>query len=156
MPRRSDGTISYGRELIDVDALISHLKAEDKLDAPLPGELRVGHVPLHVRKVREAMDVSPVIMGFYVMGVSETFKATFVSAGGYPHHVGLNAWQREGAPSPLVGVVGLRNFTIDLSNELALGKVFKRVDDAGISPTKTVEGLLVQDPSQYGLTLLVI
>ncbi len=83
-----------------------------------------------------------------MMGVSEAFRATFVSAGGYHHDLGLNAWQREGAPSPLVDAVGLRNFTIDLSNDLALGKVFKRVDAAEILFTKTVGGLLVQDPSQ--------
>jgi len=110
--RRPDGTLSYGRELLGVDALNSYLKAEDKLDAPLTGESRVGHVPLHVRMVREAMDVRYVIVGFYVMGVSEAFRATFVSAGGYRNHLELNAWQREGAPSPLVDAVGLRNFTM--------------------------------------------
>ena len=64
MARCPDGTLSYGRELLDVDALISHLKAGDKLDAPLTGESRAGHVPLYVRMVREAMDVRHVIMGF--------------------------------------------------------------------------------------------
>ena len=54
--RRKDGTFSEGCEPLDVAALFSHLKAEDKLDAPLPGETRVGHVHLHVQNVREAVD----------------------------------------------------------------------------------------------------
>ena len=52
----TDGTISDGREPLDVAALFSYLKAEDRLDAPLPGETRVGHVHLYVQNVREAVD----------------------------------------------------------------------------------------------------
>ena len=54
--RCTDGTLSDCREPLNVAALFSHLKAEDKLDAPLFGETRVGHVHLHVRNVRAAVD----------------------------------------------------------------------------------------------------
>ena len=54
--RCTDGTLSDSREPFDVAALFSNLKAEDKLDAALPGEARVGHLHLHVRNVRAAVD----------------------------------------------------------------------------------------------------
>ena len=154
--RRADGTLSDGREPLDVDALFSHLKADDKLDLPIPPETRVGHVHLHVRNVQEAVDFYHGIIGFDVMGLSSTFQAAFISAGGYHHHLGLNAWQGEGAPPPPADAVGLRHFTIDFANQEALNEVVKRIDDAGIPSNKTDDGLLIYDPSQNGVVLRTI
>ena len=154
--RRADGTLSDGREPLDVEALFGHLKADDKLEDPLPPETRVGHVHLHVRNVQEAVDFYHGIIGFDVMGLSSTFKAAFISAGGYHHHLGLNAWQGEGAPPPPADAVGLRHFTIDFANQQALDEVIARVDVAGIPSNKTEDGLLMVDPSQNGVVLRVI
>lgn len=151
--RRADGTLSDGREPLDVDALFSHLKEDDKLDDPIPEGTRVGHVHLYMRNVQEAVDFYHGIIGFDVMGLSSTFQAAFVSAGGYHHHLGLNAWQGEGAPPPPADAVGLRYFTVDLPNQSALDEVIARVDAAGIPSNKTEEGYLLHDPSQNGLLL---
>ncbi len=151
--RRADGTLSDGRESLDVQALFSHLKADDKLDEPIPPETRMGHVHLHVRNVQEAVDFYHGVIGFDVMGMSSTFQAAFVSAGGYHHHLGLNAWQGEGAPPPPADAVGLRHFTVDFENQKALDEVIARIDAAGIPSNKTEDGLLVYDPSQNGVVL---
>ncbi len=151
--RRADGTLSDGREPLDVKALFSLLKEDDKLDDPIPPETRVGHVHLHVRNVQEAVDFYHGIIGFDVMGLSSTFRAAFISAGGYHHHLGLNAWQGEGAPPPPSNAVGLRYFTIDLPNQQALDEVVARVSYTGIAFNQTEEGLLLYDPSQNGVVL---
>ena len=153
--RRADGSLSSGREPLDVDALFSHLKEDDKLDAPIPSETRVGHVHLHVRDVDEAIDFYHGIIGFDIMAVAKTFQMGFVSAGGYHHHLGLNTWQGEGAPPPPEDAVGLRYFTIDLPNQKAYDEVVARVDAAGIPSNQTEEGLFIQDPSQNGVVLTV-
>jgi len=153
--RRADGSWSDGREPLDVEALFSHLKEEDRLDDSLPAETRVGHVHLHVRNVQEAVDFYHGIIGFDVMGNSSSFKAAFISAGGYHHHLGLNAWKGEGAPPPPADAVGLRHFTVELPNQQALDEVVKRIDDAGIPSNKTDNGLLLYDPSQNGIVLKV-
>ncbi|MBK9206900.1 MAG: VOC family protein [Anaerolineales bacterium] len=153
--RRAEGTLSDGREPLDVEALFSHLKADDKLDEPIPSETRVGHVHLHVRNVQEAVDFYHGILGFDVMGLSSTFQAAFISAGGYHHHLGLNAWQGEGAPPPPADAVGLRFFTVDFANQQALDEVIARVDTAGIPSNKTDDGLLLIDPSQNGVVLRI-
>ena len=151
--RRTDGTLSSGREPLDIDALFSHLKEDDQLDVTLPAETRVGHVHLHVRDVVEAVDFYHGIIGFDVMGISSSWQAAFISAGGYHHHLGLNTWQGAGAPPPPPDALGLRYFTVELPNRAALGEVIKRIDEAGIASNQTADGILVQDPSQNGVIL---
>ncbi len=153
--RRADGSWSDGREPLDVDALFSHLKQDDRLDASIPKETRVGHVHLHVRNVAEAVDFYHGIIGFDIMGVAKEFQMGFVSAGGYHHHLGLNTWQGAGAPPPPADAVGLRYFTVELPNQQALDEVIARVDKAGIASNKTDDGLLIYDPSQNGVILTV-
>ena len=153
--RRADGTLSDGREALDVDKLFSHLSEDDRLDASLPPETRVGHVHLHVRNVAEAVDFYHGIIGFDLKGMSSTFRAAFVSAGGYHHHLGLNAWQGEGAPPPPADAVGLRHFTVELPDQKSLDEVIARVDAAGLPSNMTEDGLLIQDPSQNGVVLTV-
>jgi len=151
--RRADGTISNGREPLDVDALFGHLKEDDRLDTPVPIETRVGHMHLHIRNVDEAVDFYHGLIGFDVMGVAKPFGVAFVSAGGYHHHIGLNTWQGEGAPPPPADAVGLRYFTVELPNQQALDEVIARIDKAGIPSNQTADGLLVHDPSQNGVIL---
>jgi len=151
--RRADGTISNGREPLDVDALFSHLKEDDRLDVPIPPETRVGHMHLHVRDVDEAVDFYHGVIGFDVMGLVKSFGMAFVSAGGYHHHIGLNTWQGEGAPPPPADAVGLRHFTVELPNQQALDQVIERIDKAGIPSNQTNDGLLLHDPSQNGMIL---
>jgi len=151
--RRADGSWSDGREPLDVDALFSHLKEDDRLDVPVPAETRIGHVHLHVRDVDEAVDFYHGVIGFDVMGVAKAFRAAFVSAGGYHHHLGLNTWQGEGAPPPQADALGLHHFVINLPDQEALDEVVARVEKAGVPANQIDEGLLVHDPSQNGVVL---
>jgi catechol 2,3-dioxygenase len=153
--RRADGSWSDGREPLDLEALFSHLKEDDRLDVPVPPETRLGHVHLHVRNIQEAVDFYHGVIGFDVMGIAPAFQAAFVSAGGYHHHLGLNTWQGEGAPPPPPDSAGLRYFTVDLPGQKALDAVTARVDAAGIPSNQTEDGLLLYDPSQNGVVLRV-
>ncbi len=153
--RRADGTLSNGRESLDVEALFGHLSDDDRLDAPAPKETRIGHVHLHVRDVDEAVDFYHGIIGFDVMGNAKSMRAAFVSAGGYHHHIGLNTWQGEGAPSPPPDALGLRYFTVELPNQNALDEVLARIDKSNAPASQTDEGWLLHDPSQNGVVLSV-
>jgi catechol 2,3-dioxygenase len=151
--RRADGSLSNGREPLNVTELFKLLAQEDQLDQPIPPETRVGHVHLHVRNVEEAVDFYHGIIGFDVMGVAKAFRMGFVSAGGYHHHLGLNTWQGEGAPPPPADAAGLKYFTVELPDQQALDQVISRIDAAGIPSNQTKDGLLLQDPSQNGVML---
>ena len=151
--RRADGSLSDGREPLDVEALLSHLKKDDRLDEPVPAETRLGHMHLHVRDVDEAVDFYHGVIGFDVMGVTKSFRMGFVSAGGYHHHIGLNTWQGEGAPPPPADALGLRHFSVVLPNQTELERVLERVRQAGLPTEQTEAGTLVRDPSQNGVVL---
>jgi catechol 2,3-dioxygenase len=151
--RRADGSLSDGREPLDVNALLTHLKDDDRLDVPIPPETRMGHIHLHVRDIDETVDFYHGVIGFDVMGVVKSIRMAFVSAGGYHHHIGLNTWQGEGAPPPPPDAAGLRYFAVELPDQKALDEVIARVEQAGISANQTEEGLLVYDPSQNGVIL---
>jgi catechol 2,3-dioxygenase len=62
--RRTDGSLSDGREPLDVEALLKHLKEEDRLDIPILPETRVGHIHLHVRDLDEAVEFYHGVLGF--------------------------------------------------------------------------------------------
>jgi catechol 2,3-dioxygenase len=153
--RRTDGSLSNGREALNLEELFSHLTEEDKLDVPVPSEMHIGHVHLHVRDVDEAVDFYHGIIGFDVMGNAKSMQAAFISAGGYHHHLGLNTWQGKGAPPPPPDAVGMRYFTIELPDQKAYDEVVARVDAAGIPSNETEAGLLLHDPSQNGVVLTV-
>jgi catechol 2,3-dioxygenase len=153
--RRADGSLSNGREPLDVNALLSHLKEDDHLDVDIPSETRMGHIHLHVRNIEEAVDFYHGVIGFDVMGVAKAFRMAFVSAGGYHHHIGLNTWQGEGAPPPPEDALGLRHFTVELPDQNALDEVIARIENAGIPANQTEDGLLLYDPSQNGVVLRV-
>jgi catechol 2,3-dioxygenase len=93
------------------------------------------------------------ILGFDIMGRSSNYKMAFVSAGGYHHHIGLNAWQGEGAPFAPADALGLKYFTVKLPTEAALSEVITRVENAKIPYEKTEEGFLLNDPSKNGVLL---
>lgn len=153
--RRKDGSWSDGREPLDVEALLTHLQPDDRLDEPIPAETRVGHMHLHVRDIPEALDFYHGVLGFDIMGHVAEYQMAFISAGGYHHHIGLNTWQGRGAPPPPADAVGLRHFTVDFANQEALDEVITRVDQAGIPSNKIEEGVLLSDPSQNGVVLRV-
>jgi catechol 2,3-dioxygenase len=138
---------------LDVNALLSHLKEDDRLDVSIPPETRMGHIHLHVRNIEEAVDFYHGVLGFDVMGIAKAFRMAFVSAGGYHHHIGLNTWQGEGAPTPPGDALGLRQFTVELPDQPALDEVIARVEKAGIPANQTEDGLLLYDPSHNGVIL---
>jgi catechol 2,3-dioxygenase len=151
--RRADGSLSDGREPLDVEALFKELTEDDALDQPVPEETRVGHVHLHVANVDKAVAFYHGVIGFDIMGVAKLFRAAFVSAGGYHHHLGLNTWQGEGVPPPPPDAAGLRYFTIDLPDKTELERVLEHVRQAGIPIQETEVGFLVRDPSQNAVVL---
>lgn len=151
--RRADGSLSDGREPLDLDALFSNLMKDDRLDAPVPVETRLGHVHLHVRDIDEAVDFYHGLIGFDIMGVARAFRMGFVSAGGYHHHVGLNTWQGQGAPPPPADALGLSHFQVLLPNSSELRRVLDRVEAAGVKAEQTDQGALLKDPSQNGVLL---
>jgi catechol 2,3-dioxygenase len=150
-----DGRLRSGRDPIDLPQLFSELGPDDRLDAPVPDDTKMGHVHLHVRDVDEAVHFYHDLVGFDVTGLVPELGVAFVSAGGYHHHLGLNTWAGQGAPPPPADAAGLRHFTIELPSPPDLVDVRRRLTDGGVEVVERAEGLFTQDPSQNHIQLKV-
>ncbi|MFN2145031.1 MAG: VOC family protein [Anaerolineales bacterium] len=151
--RRADGSLSDGREPLDLKALFNHLPDTEPLDTTIPEGTRMGHVHLHVQDIKEALNFYHGLLGFDIMGQVTGYQMAFVSAGGYHHHIGLNTWQGVGAPPPPPDALGLRQLVVNLPDQDSLQTVIRRIDAAGVRYDSRGEGILLQDPSQNSVLL---
>ena len=81
--------------------------------------------------------------------------ASFLSAGGYHHHLGINTWNGIGAPPPPQDSIGLRFFTIQLPGEDDLVLLIERLERAQVYYDARDDGLFIRDPSQNGMLFVV-
>ncbi|MEW6179398.1 MAG: VOC family protein [Chloroflexota bacterium] len=151
--RRKDGSLSSGREPLDVEKLFSLLSPQDKLENPLPAETRIGHIHLHVSSLDPAVDFYHRFLGFDLMGQDQSIRMAFVSAGGYHHHIGLNTWQGEGAPPPPADAAGLQYFAIQLPEREEVERLKRHLISHTLPIQEVDNGFMVRDPSQNRILL---
>jgi catechol 2,3-dioxygenase len=145
--RRSDGSLSSGREPLDLQALFALLPPGVDLQAPIPAETTIGHIHLHVPRLQQAVAFYHQAIGFDIMGLDPAIQMGFLSAGGYHHHIGLNTWQGKGVPLPPSDALGLRDFEVLLPDREALDQVRYRLERAEMD-FRTDDGALeVPEPS---------
>ncbi len=151
--RRADGSISGGREAMDLDALFSNLTKDDRLDQPAPPETRMGHFHLYTANLNDTLRFYHNILGFDDMGTARAFRMGMVSAGAYHHHIGYNTWQGEGAPPPPDDALGLLYYTFNLPNADELERMDGLLEQKGIAFERRPDGLFLRDPSKNALLL---
>jgi catechol 2,3-dioxygenase len=149
----AQGVVRSGRDPLDVERLLRELEPDDQLDQPMPEATTIGHVHLHVSDIAEANRFYCDLLGFEVQGMSPAMGASFVSAGGYHHHIGLNTWVGVGAPPPSPDALGLRYFEIVLPDQAELTRLVERVRAANRDTEGTEVGVLIRDPSRNGVLL---
>ena len=136
-------------EPLDLENLLGELDdPEQEPFESLPGGTVMGHVHLQVADIGETLSFYRDVLGFDEMATLGS-QATFLSAGGYHHHVGANTWASAGAPPPPEGAAALRRATIILPSAEAREEALSRVADSGQEP----EGNVVRDPSGNSLLL---
>ena len=154
--RHADGRPSDGREALDVDALLAHLTKDDRLDEPVPSEVRMGHFHMYVANLNDTRRFYHEQLGFDDMGVARSgFRMGMVSAGGYHHHLGYNTWQGEVAPPPPPDALGLKNISFVLPDRAALDQLLARIEEVEMPYNQTDEGILVTDPAQNSVLFSV-
>ena len=127
----------------DFDALLATIAGEVPTPQVGPG-LRMGHLHLHVGDVEQGLAFYRDLIGFEVWGMLPS--AAFVSAGGYHHHLGFNVWRGEGVPPAPAGIVGLREWTVELPGAEDVAAVRARLEAAGVPVEPSPRGFLVRDP----------
>ncbi len=152
-PGDGHGGVQMATLPLDTDDLIGAL--DDPAQEPdyeyMPNGTTMGHVHLHVADIADSERFYRDVMGFDVM--AHMPDATFLSAGGYHHHLGANVWAGRGASPPPPGSAALRNATIILPDAAERDRVADRIADAGQEPEQVEGGVLVRDPAQNALLL---
>ncbi len=149
----ADGNPHSGREPLDVEALLQHLHPGDPLDQSAPEGTVIGHVHLHVADISESNHFYHDQLGFDIQGLSNSIGVSFVSAGGYHHHIGLNIWLGQGAPASADDALGLRYFSILVPGAAELERLSDRLGQAKIPFKENEVGVLTRDPSNNGVLL---
>jgi catechol 2,3-dioxygenase len=128
-------------------------------DAPawggLPAGTQVGHVHLHVADLAATDRFYRETLGFGKPMDFGIDSAMFFAAGDYHHHIGTNVWQGIGAPPPPPDATGLRYYTVVLPDATARDQIVAQLAKAGISVAQNEEGLLIRDPAQNGIVMVV-
>ena len=138
---------------LDVQAVLNALEGDEAPFERMPAGTKMGHVHLQVADVAATDDFYSNVIGFDIM-VHYADQATFLSAGGYHHHLGGNVWNSRGAPPPPPGSAALRHYDVVLPDDDEVQRVAGRVADAGQEPEPQPDGgVLVRDPSQNALVL---
>ena len=150
----ADGRIGTGRDRLDVEALLRELNPNDRLDLPLPKETRLGHVNLYASSLQPMRQFYRDLLGFS-NGLNWDEMGSFDVGLGelQPHIIAVNTWKGNGIPPAPANALGIRYFTIELPNQIELGRVLERVQQAGITTEETEEGILVHDPSSINVVL---
>jgi catechol 2,3-dioxygenase len=146
----SHGQLKMATDPLDLEAVLAELEGDISPWTGLHPDTVLGHVHLHVANIAQAEAFYRDVLGFELM-VRYGPSASFLAAGGYHHHIGVNTWSGTVLPPP--EAAGLRWFVICLPDDEALHKIVARVQRAGLKPEQQSEGLLVRDPVQNGLIL---
>lgn len=113
----------------------------------------VGHVHLSVGNIEQAKDFYVSKLGFDVtMNWANT--ASFVSAGGYHHHMAMNIWRSKGA-GPRQQTLGLGDVAIELPNLESLGAIREQLEHGKLSLRDDENVIRLDDPWGNQVTLSV-
>ena len=149
-----NGSIKMGTEHLDYQDLLSEINGDPAPWTGLEAETRLGHMHLHVSDLAEATVFYDEVIGFNFL-LSYMGTASFLSAGGYHHHIGINTWNGVGALPPPEDSVGLRYFTIQLPGEDDSVMLVERLERARVYYEMRADGLFARDPSQNGMLFVV-
>jgi catechol 2,3-dioxygenase len=139
----NNGSIRMTTDPLDVRALLDEGVAMGAAWGGLPVGTVLGHVHLRVAQIAPAERFYCDILGFDLTARYGTM-ASFVSAGGYHHHVAFNTWGGVDAPSPPEGAAGLRDFALRFTEADEVERVLARARAAGSPIGPDAE---VRDPS---------
>ncbi len=151
---RINGLLQMATEPLDLEDLLGELERDARPWDGLSPQTRIGHIHLHVADLRQAEGFYRGAIGFDLV-LRYGGSATFLSAGGYHHHIGLNTWAGVGAPPPPPEAVGLRDFTIVLPDQGELQHVIGRLRESDIVFDESGDAITLRDPSGNGLLLVV-
>jgi len=139
---------------LDVPGIMAELNAATPDWAGLHPDTDMGHVHLQVANIPAAEQFYLGVLGFERM--VNMGSASFVSAGGYHHHLGMNTWAGVGVPPPPPHAARLLSYEINLPTSASLNTLLDQIRAADLPITETDAGWVIRDPSQNTIVLRTI
>jgi catechol 2,3-dioxygenase len=146
------GNIRMATQPLSVESLLAELGSTEVMTPALHHRTTLGHVHLHVGDLSTAEEFYCKVLGFDLI-LRYGMYASFLSAGGYHHHIGLNTWNHANLQPRTLGSFGLLWYKICLPNHRALSEMLARIIDSGRQLEHHLEGHLTLDPSGNQLML---
>lgn len=145
-PIADDGSAWITTEPLD----LASIEAAAAGGSQVPPGTDVGHIHLEVTSLEAFRDFYVDTLGFEVQ--TTVPAASFVSAGGYHHHIGANTWHHRTTPSD---GRGLSWFEVVVPVPSVLDAVRERFADREIPVTETDNGIEATDPNGIKVRLQV-
>ena len=138
----TSGDLKMTTDPLDIDDLV-RAAGDDTYDGA-PAGLRVGHVHLRVGDVGQAETFYRDTLGLTVTRHRQ--GASFMSSGGYHHHIAANVWHSRGAGPRDPNQAGLARFSFEANDQATLDAAAARLKAAGASVTAIADGIETVDP----------
>jgi catechol 2,3-dioxygenase len=148
--RYTNGQVAMATDPLDVDGVLA--EASNSPEEQMPLGSSIGHIHLKVASASQAEAFYCKTLGFTLMARYGP-SASFVAAGGYHHHIGLNTWSSAGGPPPAPEATGLSYYQVRLPNPTALEETLGQLEAAGVPVQAVDNGWLVRDPSSNAVLL---
>jgi catechol 2,3-dioxygenase len=143
-----DGLVEMDTQALDLNGLAATVRIRDW--SGLPAGSCIGHVHLQVGGLDPADAFYTGLLGFDV--VCRYPGATFLSSGGYHHHLATNIWNSRGAPVRTEPTTGLANVEL-VTDASILDAVRSRLSPEQVALASPAH-LSLRDPWGTAITLV--
>ena len=149
---RWDGEeVEMGTVALDLQAVVDAAAADAVIERRVPPGTTMGHVHLAIADLEPAEPFYRDVLGLDVTA-RYARQATFLSWGGYHHHLGMNTWGGHGLIPPPPGVTGLRTFELVVPGDAARAALVARAaaldavlaEEDGVAVLRDPSGLLAR------------
>jgi catechol 2,3-dioxygenase len=139
------GNFRMGTDPLDIAGILGELGGAAPAWGGLAAGTDMGHIHLQVSDIAAAEGF---YMGVLGMGrMARMSSASFISAGGYHHHLGMNTWAGVGVPAPPEGAARLLSYELVFSSPGALEAAVEQVRAAALPVEQEGAGWAVRDPA---------
>lgn len=141
----ADGHIVMGALQLDLDSILSELNEDERKNTMFPNGARIGHMHLRVTNLERSVRFYQKL-GLDITTDWSAMGASFLSAGGYHHHIALNTWHSLAGKAHVKGDIGLDVFDITVPNKSFIETLTRELEDH-VQKTNQNE-LLLSDPDE--------
>ena len=126
----SGSVVKMGTEQLDIDDLVKLTDTKRSDYETAPAGMRIGHVHLRVGEIATARAFYEEAIGLRPTQDARS-DASFLSSGGYHHHLAVNTWNSRGAKERNAMETGLDWFSLTIRNPADLEAQKTRLRAAG-------------------------